>query len=191
MSLFCTPPVSKRGKRSLLSDWTDQLTSIGTAFHQYLNLNSTERADRVVRDAAAFRDANLDPDYELTFRRRQGPTAGVVRNNSPDYESRSGYGHTSYHHSGGHHDSGYGHSASYGHSSYGHDDCCPLVIDPLLLTALLGFTAAATYFLRSKFYFLKKSRIYNLSISSPYFYSRHHNEHYDGEEEEAKEVTHC
>ena len=26
-------------------------------------------------------------------------------------------------------------------------DCCPLVIDPLTLTALLAFIAAATYFL--------------------------------------------
>ena len=150
MSLFCTPPVPKRGKRSLLSDSSQQLASIGTAVQQYVNSNSTERSARVARDAAAFRDANLDPDYELTFRRRQG--GGVMTpQNSPDYESRSGYGHTSYGHSGGHgHHSGYGHSASYGHSSYGHDDCCPLVIDPLLLTALLGFIAAATYFLRSK-----------------------------------------
>ena len=147
MSLFCTPPVPfKRGKRSLLSDWSQQLASIGSAIHEYVNSNSTLRAERVARNAAAFRDANLDPDYELTFRRRQG---GQAAQNSPDYESRSGYGHTSYH-SGGHHDSGYGHSASYGHSSYGHDQCCPLVIDPLLLTALLGFIAAATYFLRSK-----------------------------------------
>ena len=29
----------------------------------------------------------------------------------------------------------------------GHMDCCPLVIDPLTLTALLAFIAAATYFL--------------------------------------------
>lgn len=154
MSLFCTPPVPKRGKRSLWSDWSQQLTSIGSAIQEYVNSNSTLRSDRVARDAAAFRDANLDPDYELTsFRRRQGG-GGVGVQGSPDYESRSGYGHSGggYHSGGGHHDSGYGHSASYGHSSYGHDDkCCPLVIDPLLLTALLGFIAAATYFLRSKF----------------------------------------
>ena len=52
---------------------------------------------------------------------------------------------------------GYGHSASYGHGSYG-EDCCPPVVDPLMLIALLGFTAAATYFLRSKF-----DKIFNAS----------------------------
>ena len=62
----------------------------------------------------------------------------------------SGYGHSGYGHSG------YDHKAShsgYGHSSggYGHEEpCCPLVLDPLMLLALLGAIAAATYFLRSK-----------------------------------------
>ena len=39
--------------------------------------------------------------------------------------------------------SGYGHSGSY---SSGHGDCCPLVVDPLAFSALLGFLAAAVYF---------------------------------------------
>ena len=39
--------------------------------------------------------------------------------------------------------SGYGHSGSY---SSGHGDCCPLVVDPLTFSALLGFLAAAVYF---------------------------------------------
>ena len=29
----------------------------------------------------------------------------------------------------------------------GHDDCCPLVVDPLTYIALLSFLVAATYFL--------------------------------------------
>ena len=63
--------------------------------------------------------------------------------------SGSGYGHSS---------SGYGHSghSGYGHSSYGgysggyHDDCCPLVVDPLTLIALLSFLAAATFLLNEQ-----------------------------------------
>ena len=61
----------------------------------------------------------------------------------------------------GHYDPYYGHSSSgygsgsgyggYGHESYGHEhhDCCPLVVDPMTLCALLGLIAAATYFLRT------------------------------------------
>ena len=37
------------------------------------------------------------------------------------------------------------HGGSYSHG-YGHDDCCPLVVDPLTLVALLGAVAAATAF---------------------------------------------
>ena len=63
----------------------------------------------------------------------------------------SGYGHSGGH-SGGYGHSGYDHKAS--HSGYGHsgyeEPCCPLVLDPILLLALLGAIAAATYFLRSK-----------------------------------------
>ena len=55
------------------------------------------------------------------------------------YGSHSGYGH----HTGYGSHSGYGH-----HDSYDHHDCCPLVVDPLILCALLGLIAAATYFLR-------------------------------------------
>ena len=47
----------------------------------------------------------------------------------------SGYGHH-----GGH--SGYGSHSGYGHS------CCPLVIDPLLFLALVGFIGAGTYLLQ-------------------------------------------
>lgn len=62
----------------------------------------------------------------------------------------SGYGHSGYGHSGYGH-SGYDHKAS--HSGYGHEEpCCPLVLDPLMLLALLGAIAAATYFLRSKIF---------------------------------------
>ena len=57
-----------------------------------------------------------------------------------DYHSGSGYG-GSY---GGYSDPGYSHSGSYS-SGYG-DDCCPLVVDPLTYSALLGFLALATYF---------------------------------------------
>ena len=53
-----------------------------------------------------------------------------------DYHSGSGYG--------GYSDPGYSHSGSYS-SGYG-DDCCPLVVDPLTYSALLGFIALATYF---------------------------------------------
>ena len=58
-------------------------------------------------------------------------------------EATSGYGnsHSSYD-SGGH--------GSYSSYSSG-EECCPLVLDPLLLAALLGFIAAATYFLQSMF----------------------------------------
>ena len=55
------------------------------------------------------------------------------------YGSHSGYGH----HTGYGSHSGYGH-----HESYDYHECCPLVIDPLILCALLGLIAAATYFLR-------------------------------------------
>ena len=54
------------------------------------------------------------------------------------------YGHSS---SGYGSDSGYG---GYGHESsdYEHHDCCPLVVDPMTLCALLALIAAASYFLR-------------------------------------------
>ena len=55
------------------------------------------------------------------------------------YGSHSGYGH----HTGYGSHSGYGH-----HESYDYHECCPLVVDPLILCALLGLIAAATYFLR-------------------------------------------
>ena len=54
-------------------------------------------------------------------------------------------------------DDGYGKSGGYGHSEYGsfgyghkHKlQCCPLVVDPLTFTALLGAIAAATVFLNT------------------------------------------
>ena len=47
----------------------------------------------------------------------------------------------------GHSTGGYGSTSHGGYSSgYGHDDCCPLVVDPLTLTAILGAIAAATAF---------------------------------------------
>ena len=57
-------------------------------------------------------------------------------------QAPSGYGnsHSSYSSGGGEHHASY--------SSSG-EECCPLVLDPLLLAALLGFIAAATYFLQS------------------------------------------
>ena len=65
---------------------------------------------------------------------------------SKDYDrSGYGYGYDDHH-------SGYGADVGYGHSGYEyHDDhmCCPLVVDPLALCALLGFIAAGTYFLRT------------------------------------------
>ena len=75
-----------------------------------------------------------------------------------DHKGHSGYGHSGHKgHSGhghsGHKDhkghSGYGHS---GHSGYGHHgkshkvDCCPIVVDPLVLTGILGAIAAGTAF---------------------------------------------
>ena len=61
-----------------------------------------------------------------------------------DYVDRS-YGHHDPYHV-----SGYGSHSGYGHASYDDHshDCCPLVVDPLTLCALLAFIAAATYFLR-------------------------------------------
>ena len=38
---------------------------------------------------------------------------------------------------------------NFGASSGSGSDCCPPVVDPLLVMALLGFIAAATYFLQS------------------------------------------
>ena len=38
---------------------------------------------------------------------------------------------------------------NFGASSGSGSDCCPPVVDPLLIMALLGFIAAATYFLQS------------------------------------------
>ena len=55
----------------------------------------------------------------------------------------------------GSHTSGYGgHSGGYGghghHSGYGKKkECCPLVVDPLTLAALLGSIAVATFFLNT------------------------------------------
>ena len=65
----------------------------------------------------------------------------LVGTRSDSYgHSSSGYGHSS---------SGYGgHSGSY--SSGYHDDCCPLVVDPLTLVALLSFLAAATFLLNQQ-----------------------------------------
>ena len=64
-------------------------------------------------------------------------TLAAARRDSSGYgTSSSGYGHAPV---------DYGYSVSY--SSSGDEDCCPLVLDPLLLASLLGFVAAATYFL--------------------------------------------
>ena len=63
---------------------------------------------------------------------------------SGGYGHHSGYGgdhHSGYGdaHSGYDHHSGYGHDDGYAsHSGYGHEPCCPPVIDPLTLIALLG-----------------------------------------------------
>lgn len=44
-------------------------------------------------------------------------------------------------------DTGYGgYSSGYG---YGKEECCPLVVDPLTLLALIGGIAAATFFLNT------------------------------------------
>ena len=63
-------------------------------------------------------------------------------------EASSGYGHYDHYD----HNDHYHHNDHYGHMSYGsysgHEECCPLVIDPMLLTALLGFLTAAAYFLQ-------------------------------------------
>lgn len=49
-----------------------------------------------------------------------------------------------------HHEPYYGHHTSgYGDYHYDHDECCPLVVDPLTLFAFLGFLAGATYFLNT------------------------------------------
>jgi uncharacterized membrane protein len=50
-------------------------------------------------------------------------------------------GYDSDSHSGGGYSTG-------GYSSGGGSECCPLVIDPLTLTAILGFIAAATFLLQ-------------------------------------------
>ena len=61
---------------------------------------------------------------------------------SSGYGHHSGYGgdhQSGYGHSGYEHHSGYGHDDGYAsHSGYGHEPCCPPVIDPLTLIALLG-----------------------------------------------------
>ena len=58
--------------------------------------------------------------------------------------SGSGYGHSGYGgHSGGY--GGHGHHSGYGKKK----ECCPLVVDPLTLAALLGSIAVATFFLNT------------------------------------------
>ena len=56
------------------------------------------------------------------------------------------YGH--HDHGYGHHDHGYGHhDHGYGHHHSYKKECCPLVVDPLTLAALLGALAAASFLL--------------------------------------------
>lgn len=71
------------------------------------------------------------------FRRYQNRRQDIVG-------SHSGYGHSGYRDPYGS-PSGYGGGHGGGHK----DDCCPLVVDPLALTALLGLLAAATVFLNN------------------------------------------
>ena len=81
---------------------------------------------------------------------------------------RSGYGHD---HHGGH--SGYHH-----HSGYHEVHCCPLVVDPLCLAAILGAIAGATVFLARTFQIeLTGRRRRKREIEAPFgstagFYSR-------------------
>ena len=117
MSLFCTAPVYHRVKRSLITEWGDQLSSIGSAVNRYVQSNSTQRqryhkdfalrqgrAIRKIRipTEAEFRNSNLDPRFEFgpELRRRvlhSGNDFPLNRrqsgDDSPDYESR--YGHLS------------------------------------------------------------------------------------------------
>ena len=94
-------------------------------------------------------DSRTNPKRESLF---AGPNALKQYLNQEANDRSSGYGghHSGYggHHSGygdihsGYvHHGGYGHDDGYGsHSGYGHDyePCCPPVIDPLTLAALLG-----------------------------------------------------
>ena len=70
---------------------------------------------------------------------------GVYSDVYPQYmAARSGY---DYHDYGGQHNSYASPSGGgYGHHHHG-GDCCPLVVDPMTLCALLGSIALATYFL--------------------------------------------
>ncbi len=55
-------------------------------------------------------------------------------------------GHSGYGHSGHGHSGGYG---GHGHGGYGKAECCPLVVDPLTLGALLSFIGLATALLNT------------------------------------------
>ncbi len=93
---------------------------------------------------------NMDMDYDLSPKKQQSLVDRRRRNyGSDDHHTATGYGTTS--HGGGHAVASLsGHGSVHSGGGYGSSDpeCCPLVVDPLTLAALLGFIAAATALLQ-------------------------------------------
>lgn len=83
-----------------------------------------------------------------------GGHSGYGKGHQSKGHHASGSGYGGYHSGSG---SGYGHSGGFGHHGYGHGghghkkkkDCCPLVVDPLTLAALMGAIGVATGFLNT------------------------------------------
>ena len=138
-------PFTGRDNRDTFTIWKSQLSSIfdavinsyfGTDFKSQfkdslLQLNDTEDTSKQL-----MKRATIDLDYYDDY--LQGDHGAQTFN---DYNTKAGSGAFQ-------RLSPYG-GSSYGSfsSGYGGEPCCPLVLDPLLLSALLGFIAAATYFL--------------------------------------------
>ncbi len=93
-------------------------------------------------------DANQDHYHQYdynNYHRAMNNEDGLSKRNSYGYDDQYGYGeqddtsrqdhHYGYGDHGGSH-SGYGH--------HGHKDCCPLVVKPLVVAALLGGLALGT-----------------------------------------------
>ena len=192
-NIFCMDPVSsrEREKRSLMSDWGHQFWSL---LQTASILNGVPNI--TIDTQSSFKRRNLDLDFETretnrkfgqSLRRSEYVPATeyhtseyvpVTEYHSSDSSaSHSGYGdpYHSDHSTGSYGHSGGGYSVgSYSGSGYG-PECCPLVVDPLLLTALLGFIAGATFFFRSKM--SNGSRTTRFSLIFTNFHSFNYYEH--------------
>ena len=132
-----TPPLVNKASLSNPSSFIDSLASMtmNYAANPASIYDQIDDYDRKVSSATASNKRRLrDPlrrrsNYGSNDHHLQDHGHGAVA-------SLSGYGHSS----GG----GSGHGGGGSHYELSDPECCPLVVDPLTLGALLAFTAAAT-----------------------------------------------